>query len=100
MSQTSRLQLLSKNPELLKFCRQLPKIELHAHLNGSLRASTVQELFSKKQATNPYVRFVFSAHFFIIVLVLLIVLSSLAVIISVRMQKAPIYQKDYLWMNV
>lgn len=29
---------------MLEFCRRLPKMELHAHLNGSLRGSTVREL--------------------------------------------------------
>jgi adenosine deaminase len=29
---------------LLALCRRLPKVELHAHLNGSLRESTLLEL--------------------------------------------------------
>ena len=28
--------------EQLSFCRTLPKIELHAHLNGSLRDQTIK----------------------------------------------------------
>lgn len=31
-----------------QFCKDLPKIELHAHLNGSLRDATVEELCIKK----------------------------------------------------
>ena len=31
-------------PELAQFCRKLPKVELHAHLNGSCRDSTLKEL--------------------------------------------------------
>lgn len=34
-------------PELQNFCRQLPKVELHAHLNGSIRDDTIKELASK-----------------------------------------------------
>mmetsp|Transcript_9457 Transcript_9457/g.28460 ORF Transcript_9457/g.28460 Transcript_9457/m.28460 type:complete len:365 (-) Transcript_9457:220-1314(-) len=30
--------------DLLRFCKKLRKVELHAHLNGSLRASTLSEL--------------------------------------------------------
>ncbi|PRP84264.1 hypothetical protein PROFUN_08284 [Planoprotostelium fungivorum] len=30
------------------FCKKLPKIELHAHLNGSIRMSTIQELWDRK----------------------------------------------------
>ena len=26
----------------LRFCKLLPKVELHAHLNGSLRDSTIR----------------------------------------------------------
>ena len=33
---------------LLAFCRRLPKVELHAHLNGSLRESTLLELASER----------------------------------------------------
>uniref|UniRef100_A0A7S1SV45 Adenosine deaminase domain-containing protein n=1 Tax=Tetraselmis chuii TaxID=63592 RepID=A0A7S1SV45_9CHLO len=29
---------------MLEFCRQLPKVELHAHLNGSIRGATIREL--------------------------------------------------------
>ena len=28
--------------EQLSFCRSLPKIELHAHLNGALRDQTIR----------------------------------------------------------
>lgn len=28
--------------EQLDFCRALPKVELHAHLNGSIRDSTIR----------------------------------------------------------
>lgn len=32
----------------LSFCQQLPKIELHAHLNGAIRESTMLELCAQK----------------------------------------------------
>ncbi|KAL0042763.1 hypothetical protein WJX79_010027 [Trebouxia sp. C0005] len=32
----------------LRFCQTLPKIELHAHLNGSIRESTIQDLAEKQ----------------------------------------------------
>ncbi|EIE25888.1 adenosine/AMP deaminase family protein [Coccomyxa subellipsoidea C-169] len=35
--------------EELKFCQALPKIELHAHLNGSLRDATIRKLAIKRQ---------------------------------------------------
>jgi adenosine deaminase len=38
---------------LSEFCIQLPKVELHAHLNGSLSPATMRELVSRKQATKP-----------------------------------------------
>jgi len=34
---------------LLKFCKDIPKIELHAHLNGSIRDTTIEDLCAKKQ---------------------------------------------------
>ena len=27
---------------MLEFCRQVPKVELHAHLNGSIREATIR----------------------------------------------------------
>ena len=33
--------------DLMKFCFSLPKIDLHAHLNGSIRKSTLYELLSE-----------------------------------------------------
>ena len=36
--------LLPINAALLAFCQRLPKVELHAHLNGSIRESTLHEL--------------------------------------------------------
>jgi len=35
------------NETLEVWCRLLPKLELHAHLNGSIRISTILEFFSK-----------------------------------------------------
>ena len=33
---------------LLNFCKKIPKIELHAHLNGCVRRSTLYELGLEK----------------------------------------------------
>ncbi|GAA5799403.1 hypothetical protein HPULCUR_004818 [Helicostylum pulchrum] len=38
---------------LSNFCVQLPKVELHAHLNGSLSPATMRELVERKKATKP-----------------------------------------------
>lgn len=38
---------------LTNFCVQLPKIELHAHLNGSLSPATMRELVERKKADKP-----------------------------------------------
>lgn len=38
---------------LCQFCVQLPKVELHAHLNGSLSPATMRELVERKKAAKP-----------------------------------------------
>jgi adenosine deaminase len=35
------------------FCKQLPKIELHAHLNGSIRETTLVQLAAERSITLP-----------------------------------------------
>ncbi|GAN00815.1 adenosine deaminase-like protein-like [Mucor ambiguus] len=40
-------------PSLAQFCVQLPKVELHAHLNGSLSPATMRELVERKKADKP-----------------------------------------------
>ena len=42
--------------EQLRFCRQLPKIELHAHLNGSIRDSTIRREARGCLAMSPSVQ--------------------------------------------
>ncbi|ORY03702.1 Metallo-dependent hydrolase [Basidiobolus meristosporus CBS 931.73] len=39
--------------ELLDFCRDLPKLELHAHINGSMTTKTMRELVQLKKDTQP-----------------------------------------------
>ena len=36
--------MTSRGPSLHDFCRSMPKVELHAHLNGSISPSTIQKL--------------------------------------------------------
>ncbi|KAL2712210.1 adenosine deaminase-like protein [Vespula squamosa] len=38
--------------DLQNFCRRLPKIELHAHLNGSLTLSTLEKIYRMTSANN------------------------------------------------
>ncbi|KAI8354551.1 hypothetical protein EDC96DRAFT_446928 [Choanephora cucurbitarum] len=38
---------------LIDFCKELPKIELHAHLNGSLSPATMRELVELKKDQKP-----------------------------------------------
>ncbi|CAO3628885.1 unnamed protein product [Cunninghamella echinulata] len=38
---------------LTDFCVSLPKIEAHAHINGSLSVSTMRELVALKKDMNP-----------------------------------------------
>ena len=35
------------------FCKHLPKIELHAHLNGSIREHTLAELAAERNVSLP-----------------------------------------------
>ncbi|KAL1918040.1 uncharacterized protein VTP21DRAFT_3306 [Calcarisporiella thermophila] len=39
--------------QLIQFCKRLPKVELHAHLTGSLSPSTFQTLVNKHRANIP-----------------------------------------------
>jgi adenosine deaminase len=49
----SRMDEKSRNDEevTIEFCKSLPKIELHSHLNGSIRISTLEELIEKAGGT-------------------------------------------------
>ncbi|CAO3598491.1 unnamed protein product [Absidia cylindrospora] len=38
---------------LTDFCVQLPKIEVHAHINGSLSPQTMRALVARKVDMNP-----------------------------------------------
>lgn len=40
------MSTLSYTQNQLQFCQALPKIELHAHLNGSIRDSTIRYVFA------------------------------------------------------
>lgn len=42
------MEALPYSADCLRFCKALPKIELHAHLNGSIRESTIRELAEKQ----------------------------------------------------
>ena len=40
---------MSDETSLIDFCRKIPKIELHAHLNGSISSNTMQKLLQRHQ---------------------------------------------------
>ncbi|RIA91822.1 hypothetical protein C1645_766641 [Glomus cerebriforme] len=39
---------------LEKYCRDMPKIELHAHINGSISPETLQQLVERKKKYKPH----------------------------------------------
>ncbi|CAB4394543.1 adenosine deaminase-like protein-like protein [Rhizophagus irregularis] len=39
---------------LEKYCRDMPKIELHAHINGSISPETLQQLVERKKEKKPH----------------------------------------------
>ncbi|CAI5744660.1 unnamed protein product [Peronospora destructor] len=41
-----------RNEELFTYCRALPKVELHAHIHGSIRPSTLEELLHDEAKFN------------------------------------------------
>ncbi|ORY35652.1 hypothetical protein BCR39DRAFT_511328 [Naematelia encephala] len=43
---------MSKKPDL-SFCKRLPKIELHAHLTGSIPPSVFQEIYDQRISEDP-----------------------------------------------
>lgn len=45
--------IIPMTTSLADFCVQLPKVELHAHLNGSLSPATMRELVERKKADKP-----------------------------------------------
>ena len=45
--------VLSSMDSLHTFCKRLPKIELHAHLNGSIREHTLVELAAERNVSLP-----------------------------------------------
>ena len=55
-SQASEKPIISFTEEQLAFCAQIPKIELHAHLNGSIRLETIRELAQKHSIDPELVR--------------------------------------------
>ncbi|XP_013406866.1 adenosine deaminase-like protein [Lingula anatina] len=44
---------MSLNTKLDEFCRKLPKVELHAHLNGSISEATLSKLIERKLKDFP-----------------------------------------------
>ncbi|KAI8089401.1 uncharacterized protein BX664DRAFT_332927 [Halteromyces radiatus] len=45
--------MLTNMTSLTEFCIQLPKVEAHAHINGSLSPQTLRELVARKVDMNP-----------------------------------------------
>jgi adenosine deaminase len=43
---------------MLKFCQKIPKFELHSHLSGSIRNSTIFELIKNSQLYTEYLQII------------------------------------------
>lgn len=44
---------MTPTADLLSFCKRLPKIELHAHINGSISTNSMRQLAALKKEVNP-----------------------------------------------
>eukprot|EP00842_Homolaphlyctis_polyrhiza_P005205 jgi/Hompol1/5686/HPOL_004623-RA len=44
---------MSSDSDLAAFCRRLPKVELHAHLNGSISRDSIKELLGRLPSDSP-----------------------------------------------
>lgn len=42
--------LMAPSTDLVDFCVRLPKVELHAHINGSISPKTMHQLMDRKRA--------------------------------------------------
>ena len=49
----SMSRVLPYTQDQLRFCQALPKIELHAHLNGSIRDSTIRYVTAHSPCSLP-----------------------------------------------
>lgn len=52
--QRSSAMASGENHDMLRFCNDLPKVELHAHLNGSLSVTTLRHLSDLHQKLWPH----------------------------------------------
>lgn len=47
---------VERDDSLVAFCRRLPKLEVHAHLNGSIPRDVLAELIKEKSSTHPHLK--------------------------------------------
>ena len=50
---SSRRQRETRIESLRNFCKSIPKVELHAHLNGSVRVSTIADICRQRNMAGP-----------------------------------------------